>query len=200
MTHVVTIIIGCITAVLTATFAFLLTRLYAGDSIISGFERNAKNAYKHLNRTWYSHHITYDHAKIHRPYWQRGEVTLQVCSGGRIIGLQQDHNAAHDTYDLRGKIRNGQLFLMARANNDTFDAYMACFLNLRRSNLLCGLWIGVNYEREPFCGAYIFSEKELSIQELKVAVNNYHLGAGICADSIWRNDNCETGELRNQET
>ena len=192
MEHVVTIIVACVTACIGVIITYLLTRLYASDSLLPGSDKDAKDAFSHISRTWFSHHISLDHTKTKVPYWQRGELELEIVAGGRVLGIQRDYNSAHDTYNILGKIRNGQMFLAARAQNDAVDSYLAHFVNLRRNTVICGLWVGVNYEHDPFCGAYILSDEELSLSELNSISKNHRIGAAIIAQTIWRNDIEET--------
>ncbi len=54
--------------------------------------------------------------------------------------------------------------------------------------------MGVNFDRESYCGAYILSEKELDVQELNAIVSSHHLYAGLQGKTVWRNDQPEYDE------
>jgi hypothetical protein len=176
-------------AVLASAVTFLLSRIYNGNPLIPGSDAKSSASYKQITGKWTTYHITSDSSLHPKQFWQKGHATLDITSRGNVTGEQSDHNSANDVYEIRGKIKSGQLFMSAIARNDEHDNYLAHFHNLRRDNILCGLWVGVNADKEPFSGIYVLvDDDKFDANELNQLAKTCKLKACSNADTVFENN------------
>jgi predicted amidohydrolase len=131
--------------------------------------------YSHLEGNWHQYHITKDRA-INDPFWAHNEEFIRI-KHNRIEGrcINAPNPKADLTYTISGQIEAGKMLLVYACHQEPRDCLHAMYLNLLSDKILAGIWLGVDFDMEPFSGPIILSREELTVEDLNRIVSEYNL-------------------------
>lgn len=154
--------------------SFITSTLFEKVNIIKKIKGHG--SYSHLEGIWHQYHITKDRTINNAPFWVHNEESIRI-KRNRIEGtcINAPHPKATLTYTISGQIEPGKMLLIYTCQEEPRDCLHAMYLNLFRDKILAGIWIGVDFDMEPFSGAIILSREELTVEDLNRTVNEYNL-------------------------
>jgi hypothetical protein len=128
-----------------------------------------------LSGAWYSYHLSRDSMSGRGPLWVRHEDILRVSLLGRVGGVSRAQHGRNMTYRVSGYVRGPTLRLYLD-NRDAHESQTSLlYPNLLPGDVLVGLLMGEDFDRQWYASPSIMSREPLSEARLTVLARQLRL-------------------------
>lgn len=169
---------GLIVAVLSAIGAAVVTsKLFPSKSILPiPPVKGISDSYTHLEGTWQEYHITRDASLAADRVWLHGEVEWKITKAYLVEARKKStHPTSPLDYVGRGEIRGGRLLLVGHCVQEPSDVIVEIFPTVYSHDVLVGIWVGVDFQREFTVAAQVYSRSNRDAEELNKIISASHL-------------------------
>ncbi len=166
------IVAAIIFASLTALIIFLRKKIREGKGIFPiKSKQREKEIYSHLNGSWLQHYLSYLDKST--PCWLEGNQEVEVydkfIQGTTTLS---EHPRGPHRFALHGEIRDGKLIIIDSSTQDSSEFASIIFPDLRSREVLIGIWVGFDNNRNLIAAPVIWSKNPMEVDEMNKLIKS----------------------------
>ncbi|WP_298554566.1 hypothetical protein [uncultured Algibacter sp.] len=144
------------------------------DKIVEIFE--SINKFSHINGEWHQYHYSRDkQVNPRKSIWIHHIDTFKINWLLKVKGKGVNSHSTKLDYKISGKISDDKLFMKYSNKTSKETPVNIVIENLLSKDLLQGVWIGYDFNKDFSIGPIIYSRKEKTEEELSTILRRYDI-------------------------